>query len=417
MTTLELFERLGLALAIGLLMGAERGWEAREAPEGRHVAGIRTFALIGLWGGVSGVLAAPLGPLVPAASFIALAALVVAHLIKRQQTEPNSGITSAVAQLAAFSLGALAATGEMAAAAAAGVVATALLNSKQPLHAWLKGLDRLEMRATIRLLLISVVLLPVLPNTGYGPEGVLNPYHLWLLVVLVAGISFLGYFAIKLAGPRIGSLLTGVFGGLASSTALTISFARMGRDSPGMQPLLAAGVAIANATMYARLWVIVAVLNRRMAMLLLPPMAAMAVTGLIGAFLLWRTRTEEGKPGAMGLSNPFELGMAVKFAALLAAVVVASKLLQAWVGSAGLYLLATVAGLADVDAISLSMAQMAGHGVPLAVAATAVTIAVFVNTAVKAALVSTLCGGIMARRVAVVVAVVVAAGAAGLAAS
>ncbi|MDA8229903.1 MAG: DUF4010 domain-containing protein [Magnetospirillum sp.] len=414
MTTVELFERLGLALAIGLLMGIERGWEVREEPEGSRVAGIRTFALIGLSGGVWGILASQLGPLVLAAGFLALAALVVVSYGAHERPGANIGITTAVAELAAFALAALAALGDMAPAAAASVVATALLNAKETLHGWLSHLERLELRAAIRLLLISVVLLPVLPNKEYGPYGGLNPYTLWLLVVMVATISFVGYFAIKIAGPRIGSLLTGVFGGLASSTALTVSFARMGRESPGMQGSLAAGVAVANATMYGRLWTIVTLLNAPLGLRLLPPLAAMMATGLLSAYVLWRMRAEDERPGATRLINPFEVGVAAKFALFLGLVLIASKTLQVWVGAAGLYLLAAVAGLADVDAISLSMAEMGGTRASLTVAATAVTIAAFVNTGVKAALVGVLCGGAMARRTTMVVLAVIASGAFGL---
>jgi uncharacterized membrane protein (DUF4010 family) len=415
MDNLALFERLGLALAIGLLMGVERGWQAREAAHGGALAGIRTFALIGLLGGVVGWFGQALGALALGAGFLALAAVVVAsHVLRAGSGEQNVGVTTQVAELTAFALGAMAAMGEGAAAAAGGVVATALLGAKDTLHGWLRKIEQLELRAAIKLLLISVVLLPVLPNQGYGPEQVLNPYKLWLLVVMVAGISFIGYFAIKIAGPRIGSLLTGVFGGLASSTALTVSFARMGREGPGMQPLLAAGVALANTTMYARLWLIVFVLNQHMGEMLALPLGCMAAAGLVCTWLLWRAREEEGKPGAMALSNPFELGMAIKFAALLALVMLASKLLQAWGGSAGLYLLSAGAGLADVDAVALSMVQMGGKSVALTVAATAVTIAAFVNTGVKAALVAALCGGLMARRIALAMLAMIVAGAAGL---
>ncbi|MBC7950274.1 MAG: MgtC/SapB family protein [Rhodospirillaceae bacterium] len=415
MEHLELFERLGLALAIGLLMGVERGWQAREY-EGGRVAGIRTFALIGLLGGVSGWFGHIMGPLALGAAFVALAAVVVAsHIMRAQKGDHEVGVTTEIAELTAFALGALAAMGEGSAAAAGGVVATALLGAKDTLHGWVRRLELLELRAAIKLLLISVVLLPVLPNQGYGPEEALNPYKLWLLVVMVAAISFTGYFAIKIAGPRIGSLLTGVFGGLASSTALTVSFARMGRANPGMQSLLAAGVAVANATMYARLWLIVFVLNRPMGLKLAVPLGFMCAAGLIATWLLWRARDAEGKPGETALSNPFELGMAIKFAALLAGVILASKLLQAWGGSAGLYLLAALAGLADVDAVALSMSQMGGKGVALAVATTSVTIAAFVNTGVKAALVTGLCGGLMARRMAYAMSGVIVAGVAGLA--
>lgn len=417
MDDIEVFRRLGLALAIGMLIGLERGWHSREAPEGQRVAGIRTFSLLGLLGGVWGLLAELIGAPVLAAAFIALAGLVIAshwHSLRRGDTD--QGITTEVAQLIAFALGALAAMGEGTAAAAGGVVAMAILGAKDVLHGLVRRIEAAEIRATIKLLLISVVLLPVLPNQGYGPGEILNPFKLWLLVVLVAGISFLGYFAIKIAGPRMGSLLTGVFGGIASSTALTVSFARMGRRSPGMQPMLAAGVALANTTMYVRLWLVVVVLNLEIALWLAPVVGAMALAGLIATWLLWRVREDEAKtgPAAMDLNNPFELGMAIKFAVLLAAVMLASKLLQQWVGSTGLYLLSGVAGLADVDAIALSMAQMGGDGVVLAVAATAITIAVFVNTGVKAALVGGLCGGTMARRTIMAMGGMVAAGALGL---
>lgn len=411
MQDLELFQRLGLALAIGMLMGVERGWQARESLDGGRIAGIRTFSLIGLLGGVCGWLALTLGGLALAPGFIAVGAVIVTSQIIRSRTgEHDVGLTTEIAGLTAFALGVLAAMGEGIAAAAGGVVATALLGSKDQLHAWLRRLEALELRAAIKLLLISVVLLPVLPDHGYGPEGALNPYKLWLLVVMVAGLSFVGYFAIKLAGPRIGSLLTGVFGGLASSTALTVSFARMGRTAEGMQPLLAAGVVVANTTMYVRLWLIVFLLNRAMGMQLALPLGAMAIAGAFAAWLLWRARDEEGKPSPTGLSNPFELGMAVKFAILLAVVIMASKLLQSWGGAAGLYILAALAGLADVDAVALSMVDMGGNSVDLTVAATAVTIAAFVNTGVKAAWVGGLCGGLMARRVLLAMTAVVIVG-------
>jgi uncharacterized membrane protein (DUF4010 family) len=410
MTTVELFARLGLALAIGLLMGAERGWRDRELPEQLRGAGIRTFGMIGLAGGVAGALAVTLGGLVLAGAVLALTGLVISSRITRPAADTDTGFTTEVAELTAFCLGALAASGHMAAAAAAGVVATALLNAKETLHSWLSHVERLEMRAAIRLLLISVVMLPVLPDHGYGPGNALNPFRLWLMVVMVAGISFIGYFAIKIAGPRIGSLLTGVFGGLASSTALTLSFARMGRDDRSMHKVLAAGVAVANATMFLRLWVIILAVDRPMAMAELPPLAAMMAAGLIMTALLWRDHADAGKPGATGLTNPFELGVAIKFAILLAAVVIASRLLQSWAGSTGLYVLGAVAGLADVDAISLSMAEMAGHSVTLPVAAMTSLIAVFVNTAVHAAMVVVLCGGTMARRVILAIGTMIMAG-------
>ena len=187
MTTIELFQRLGLALAIGLLMGLERGWEGRDEPEGMRVAGIRTFALIGLAGGAWGVLGLQFGGSVPAAAVLAFAALIVAAHIVRLRANPDVGITTEVAELVAFALALMAVVGDMAAASAAAVVATALLNAKEALHTWVGHLNRLEMGAAIRLLLISVVMLPLLPDQGYGPDEILNPFTLWLLVVMVGG--------------------------------------------------------------------------------------------------------------------------------------------------------------------------------------------------------------------------------------
>lgn len=414
---LELFHRLGVALIIGLLVGIERGWRQRDMAEGARVVGIRSFALIGLLGGVLGTVAAVAGDAVVAVGFLGFAMLVTAAHWLRSHDRADLGITTEIAELTTFALGVMAARVDMAAAAAGGVVVVALLGAKEPLHRWLTQLQRLELVAAIKLLLISVVLLPVLPDRTFGPGGAVNPQKLWWLVVAIAGLSFIGYFAIKLAGPRLGSLLTGVFGGLASSTALTVSFSRLGRASPALQSMLAAGVAVAAATMLLRLLLIVGVIRWQLVWSLAWPIGAMAAVGYGGALLLWaRSGGKDHRPGGeTPLSNPFELGTALKFAALLAIVLILAELVKSWLGSAGLYALAAISGLADVDAISVSMANMAGKQAALEVAASAILIAAVVNTAVKAALVWALCGGTMAWRItALAGAMVAAAGAAWL---
>lgn len=408
---LDLFRRLGVALVIGLLIGIERGWRQRTLAEGTRVVGIRSFALIGLLGGVLGAVAAVAGDVVVAVAFLGFAALVtVAHWL-RSHNRSDLGITTEIAELLTFSLGVMAVRVDMAAAAAASVVVVALLGAKEPLHLWLTRLQRLELVAAIKLLLISVVLLPVLPDQGYGPGGAVNPQKLWWLVVAIAGLSFLGYFAIKLAGPRLGSMLTGVFGGLASSTALTVSFSRLGRTSPELQSMLAAGVAVAASTMLLRLLLIVGVIQWRLVAPLVLPIGAMAVVGYVGSVFLWARSGGKGhRPAASTpLSNPFELGTALKFAAFLAVVLILAELVKAWLGQAGLYGLAAVSALADVDAISVSMANMAGRQVSLQVAANGILIAAVVNTAVKAALVWMLCGGTMAWRITALAGAMVAA--------
>ena len=402
MDDLEIFKRLGLALAIGLQVGLERGWQQRNAAPGRRVAGVLTFALMGLLGGLWGLLGLHAGDLAMALAFVAFAALIVAaHVASLRASPEEVGITTEIAELLTFSLGALAVRGQMEVAAAGGVVVLALLSLKESLHLFVSRLEGKEIHAAIRLLLISVVMLPLLPNQGYGPGETLNPYKLWWVVVMIAAISFIGYVAIKVTGPRIGTLLTGFFGGLASSTALTLSFARLGKETPELQRLLAAGVAVAAGTMFLRILLIVVVLSPPMLPGLSLPMGTMALVSYVGAGVLWlQGRGVVGMTANTPLPNPFELGTAIKFGLFLAAILVASRQLQDYVGDSGVLVLAAVSGLADVDAIAVSMAGMANLGMALPVAVAGVVVAAFVNTLIKAAMVLVICGGAMAWRVA-----------------
>jgi len=416
MDDMELYRRLGLALAIGLMLGVERGWQLRDKAEGSRIAGIRSFTLMGLLGGLWGVIGLESSELVTGIAFLGFTSLIVtAHILRLRKDPDDLGITTEISEMLTFALGVVAARGHLAAAAAGGVVTLALLSFKQALHHFVSSIRSVELVAAVRFLIISVVMLPVLPDQGYGPGEALNPYKMWWVVVLIAAISFVGYIAIKLAGPRIGALLTGFFGGLASSTALTVNFARLGREQPGLQPVLAAGVCVAAATMFLRILLIVFVLTPA----LLPPLAmsmgVMAAVCYLGAAVLWMGSREQGpKAQATKLSNPFELGTAIKFALFLTAVLLLSKLLQENFGNQGVLVLGGVSGLADVDAIAVSMARMAKTGLGLDTAAAAVTLAAFVNTLVKGGMVIGMCGGGMAKRVGAVFALTCLAGGAAL---
>ena len=225
-TKLEVLLRFGVALALGLLMGLERGWERRERPEGSRVAGFRTFGLISLLGGVTAYLGAESRVLLLTAVGLALAAVLVAGYWRESEREADVSATTTVAALVAYGLGALAGLGQLTAASATAVVVTLVLGFKLELHQLLRRIDRAELLATLRLLLISIVLLPVLPDRELGPWAAINPYRIWWMVVLVAGISYVGYFANRILGEERGVMLTGFFGGLASSTAVTLAFAR-----------------------------------------------------------------------------------------------------------------------------------------------------------------------------------------------
>jgi uncharacterized membrane protein (DUF4010 family) len=408
-----LFERLGVALALGLLIGLERGWQLRERAEGARMAGLRTFGLTGLLGGVWALLSQEMGALVLGVGFAALAAvLILAHLqMVRAGAEPDYGITTVVAALLTFALGALAVAGHISIAAAGAVVTALLLGLKPVLHAWLRRLTEIELLAVLKLALISVVILPVLPNRGFGPWDALNPYALWWLVVLIAAISFVGYFAMKVLGPNRGIPLTGLFGGLTSSTATTLSFARLARRKAGLQGILAAGVTISAATMFPRILLEVAVVNRALLPEVVPALAAMTALGFAGALVLWRLAPKATESGEVDLRNPFELGPALQFGALLAGVMLLAEGARAWFGDAGIYALAAISGLTDVDAITLSLARMAGEDLAAEVAAGGVLLAAVVNTAVKAGLVAMVGGRRMAALVAATFALVLAAGA------
>jgi uncharacterized membrane protein (DUF4010 family) len=380
--------RLGAALLIGLLIGLERGWQDRTLPEGRRVAGFRTCAVVSLLGAVGALLTPQIGGIGFAALLLTLGVLLAAGYWQAMRATSDFSVTTMIAVLAAFALGALAGIGEMLPAAAAAVAVTLILGLKPELHGLLNKIERTELLATLRLLVITVAVLPLLPNQGYGPWQALNPYRLWWMVVLIAGISYVGYFAIRLAGTQRGVLLTGGLGGLVSSTATTVTFSRNARERPASAALFAAGAVLASTVMFPRLAVLVALLApavlRDVLAAFLP---AMAAGGLAVVWLAHLAR--DGKTDTSGFTpgNPLNLRMALQFGLLLTLLAILVHAAEEWLGQAGLLALAAVSGIADADAIILSLtsewdpARLDGKVIALAV-----LIAAGVNTMVKAGL-------------------------------
>jgi len=391
---------LGVALAVGLLIGIERGWQQREAEEGTRISGLRTYGLIGLLGGVIGLLSGQLGELLLGIVFLGMAGVMTAAYLINVRRTHDIGITSLIAGLLTFALGALAGLGYVAEAGAAAVVTTLLLGFKPVLHGWLRRLQREELRAGLKLLLISIVLLPALPDRGYGPWQALNPYEIWWMVVLIAAISFIGYFAMQIAGPSKGAILTGLFAGLASSTALTLHFARLARRTPDLAPALAPGILIACGTMYPRMLLVGSFISPQLFRLLLP--AAALMTLIIYGAALWqgRDRREAAVEEPAPIGNPLELMAALRFGVLLAAIMLLAEALKATLGEVGVLLLAAASGVADVDAITLSLARMSTHDASmLQLVAAGIIIASAVNSSVKAALAFSVGGVPLGRRV------------------
>jgi uncharacterized membrane protein (DUF4010 family) len=377
---------LGIALAIGLLIGVERGWRSREAKEGERIAGLRTYGLTGLLGGGAGILSQYLGAIAFGLVFLSFTAAVTVAYIMRRKTSEDVSITGLISLLLTFVLGALATLDHVNLAASAAVVTALLLRFKDVLHGWLRKLERKELHAALQLLLISVVLLPVLPDHGYGPWQVLNPYEIWWMVVLIAGISFIGYFTMKIAGPEKGVILTALTAGMASSTALTLHFSRLSQKQEGMNNLFASGILVACGTMFPRIVLIASLINPVLFNYLIAPMTVMTLLTFFSAAVIWHKSIDHPPSELANLINPLELKPALFFGALLVLVILLGKAAIHFFGDAGIYMLAAVSGIADVDPINLTLSRMSIAELSLDVTVMGIVIASSSNTLLKAGL-------------------------------
>ena len=279
----ELFRRLAVALAIGLLVGLERGWQTREEHDHQRTAGLRTFALTGLLGGICGLISIVTSPIVLAAGLIAFTAALVTFSFLEATAEKNFSVTGVVAGILTFVLGAYATLGNESVAVAAAVAMAILLALREPLHSWVRNVTWPEMRSVLVLLAMSFLLLPILPNRPVDPWQVLNPAQIWLLAILIAAVSFAGYIAVRVFGDEKGIAVAAIAGGLASSTATTLSFARLAREHPENTSLLAGGTLLAGVTMLARIVVLTGVLKAELVPEILWPVLAAAAVLLAGA--------------------------------------------------------------------------------------------------------------------------------------
>jgi uncharacterized membrane protein (DUF4010 family) len=392
--------RLGLSLVVGLIIGFERGWQTRLQRDEVSGAGVRSFAIAALFGGLSVLLAERAGSAVLVVAFAAFAALTVAGYVLVSRQTQDFGLTTESALLVTFVLGALAVQGYEHEALAAAVTVAVVLGLKLELHRMLEHMERQEVAATLQLLIIAAVALPLLPNHGYGPWQVINPRTIGLLVLLLAGLSWLGYMAVRLLGRRRGVLLTAALGGLTSSTAVTIAMARMTRrDGEVAARPAAAAVALAAAVMAVRLAIEVALVNPALLATLAAPLAVLGGVPLFGALWLARAGGASGSSSdSVALRNPLELRVAIFYAALLTLFVVLLRAADTGLGVNGVYALAALSGLADVDAAGISLAHAATTRMPESVAATGIILAAMVNTLMKAGLAAVLGGSALARR-------------------
>lgn len=382
-----------IALLIGALVGVERE-KSQSASGHASFAGLRTFILLAQLGSLSAWISLHLdSPLVLVIALAAVAIAVLAGYILESRTRPQAlGLSTEFAALTVFLLGGLVMYGYPELAVALGILTSAVLAFKQPLHGMVARIASDDIYAVLKLLIATFIVLPLLPDHTIDPWGALNPYLLWLLVILISGLSLVGYVAVRLLGAAHGTIITGFAGGLVSSTAVSLGFARQSRIDPSATTAdsLAAGILAAWAVMFVRVMIMVAIVRRDLLATLAFEFGALALvaTVLSGVFYLRSLRWHAPASGErLPVSNPFSLASAVQFALLFAVVLVVVKLAQEYAPVGGLYLVAAIAGLTDVDAITLSVAQSAAIGLTYEVATIAIGIAAMSNTVVKCALV------------------------------
>lgn len=406
----EAFKSLGISLLLGLLVGLQR-----ERAEPR-LAGIRTFALITLLGSVSALAAQVLGGWIVGAALIGVAsATVVGNLYSLKKSQGEPGITSEVAILAMFAIGAYVVVGPKEVAVAAGAAVAILLQAKTILHGMVARLGDPDVRAIMQFALMTFIILPVVPDQTYGPYNVLNPHQIWLMVVLVVGIALAGYIVYKFIGGRAGLLLSGVLGGVISSTATTVSAARQAALSAGAVPAAALVTVIAGCVVYVRLLIEVSVAAPTFLPSAAGPLVVMMGVSLAGAGLMWVRAGHDGIPPGEQ-QNPTELKSALWFGALYAGVLLAVAAARDVLGDRGLYAVAAASGLTDMDAITLSSSRLVAQGqLEASTAWRAIVLALISSLAFKGATVWAIGGGRLARRVLPIFAAQAAVGAALLA--
>ncbi len=417
MDTFELFQRLGVALAIGFLIGLERGWKSRNEPEGNRAAGLRTLTLGGLLGGVWGALVIARGSdglIALALAFAVYSGAIVLFRYREATIENTLGATTVVAAMLAFALGALAVVGDMAVAGAMGVAVAGLLAFKEVLHGWVGRISWLELRSGLLLAAMTFIMLPLLPDRTVDPWDTINPFEMWLLTVMIAAISFAGYIAIKAVGDNAGIIMTGVAGGLASSTAVTVTLGEMAKEHPEKVAPLAAGALFASATMAARVLAVVAAVGTSILPAIALPIGLGGAALLATAFYSLRQDSNGVESGRLKLTDPFELTTVLKFGLILTAITAATKLLTRIGSGQGVYALAAFSGIADVDAMTLSMSRQASDAASTTLATNAILIVVAVNTIAKAALGWATGGPEFGKRMMIAAAIAIATGAAGL---
>jgi uncharacterized membrane protein (DUF4010 family) len=401
---------LAIALALGLLVGVQR------ERSGSVIAGVRTFGLIGVAGALAVMVGGSVGGgatgavVVAATGLLGVVVLAVMGNVIRGAAEGDPGVTTEMAMVVVFLAGALAGSGERTVATIVGVATAVLLYAKPSLHKFSAAMSDADLRAVLQFAVIAFIVLPMVPDRAMGPFGALNPRDLWVMVVLVVGIGIGGYVAHRLVGGARGAALSGVIGGLISSTAATASFARRVRGSPAMAPIATVAILLASMVVHVRVLVELGVVAPKQVGALAGPIGALMGVSVVLCVVAWMMARRSAEGPGLEPGNPAELRSALVFGGVLALVQVAAAAATEWFGDRGLYAVAAISGLTDLDAITLSSGKMAADGgIGVAQAGTAIAIAMVSNVVMKSGIAVALAGWRGARRVVALNAVYAAA--------
>lgn len=374
-----ILQGLGAVIFIGLLIGLER--EHSRSKDQKIFAGIRTFPLIGILGFITALTSSLTSEWVYVAVMFGFAGLLITAYTNAAKAGRLGG-TSEISAFLVFILGTMVYYGYILLPAIIAIVITMFLSLKIQLHSFVGKVSGEDIFATLKLAIISIIILPLLPDRTFGPLDVLNPRLIWYMVIFISGISFVGYIFIKLLGKDKGIVLTGLLGGMVSSTAVAFSLSKKSKLQPLLSHNYAVGVVLASTMMFVRVFIIILVLNPQLVVKLWLPLLIFTIAGYIISRIMYK-KASQTELTDIEISNPFELKSAFVFGLLFAVVIFGAKAAQVYLGDAGIYTASALAGLTSVDAIVLSISRLSAGDLIFAVAERAIVIALISNTIVK----------------------------------
>lgn len=385
-------QKMGIALLIGLLIGLEREHSSKGE---KTFAGIRTFPLISIFGFLAALIGSLLQQWAYLVFFLIFSGLVISSYINSSR-DGKIGITSELSSLLVFILGSLIYWNYIMISAIISVIIALFLSLKIQIHSFVERVSEEDILAVLKLALVTVIILPLLPEQDFGPHKIINLRILWYMVIFIASLSFLGYVLTKFVGYKKGIFYTGLFGGFVSSTALTFSFAKKSVQNADLSSNLAAGIILASTVVYPKVFLEVLVVNPKLASYMWLPLLLLTICGIVASYIM-HGKTVQHQVEDLHLSNPFELRSALMFGLIFGVIIAFAKLSQIYFGNEGTYLVSFIAGLPNIDAITLSMAQLADKSISLETANISILIALLSNTLFKSLLALIIGGKILAR--------------------